>query len=129
MYTVAVSFPLSARRSAMSPLVMIGAVLALLAGADEPAPGSKGAPLERLQGRWTMESVVINGEAVPEDLVKTGTLKIEGNRYDPKLGENAFGATFEIDAAKQPAAIDFTYTAGPQEGKTIKGIFKLDGDT
>ena len=38
------------------------------------------------------------------------------------------GSTFKIDATKKPKTIDFTYTSGFLKGKTIKGIYKIDGD-
>jgi uncharacterized protein (TIGR03067 family) len=84
--------------------------------------------VEQLQGSWSMVSFEINGESVAEDLVKTGRLEVQGDRYTPSLGSNSATATFKIDTTRTPFAIDFTFNDGPQKGKTCKGIYSLEGD-
>jgi uncharacterized protein (TIGR03067 family) len=34
-----------------------------------------------------------------------------------------------VDVAKKPKTIDITFTEGPEKGKTIVGIYELEGDT
>jgi uncharacterized protein (TIGR03067 family) len=34
-----------------------------------------------------------------------------------------------VDPIAEPKTIDVTFTGGPEEGKTSKGIFELEGDT
>ena len=43
-------------------------------------------------------------------------------------GKTVFAGTYTIDAAKQPAQIDFANTEGALKG-TWKGIYQLDGGT
>lgn len=100
-----------------------------LLGGDDPAKGDKDKVLAALQGRWTMVSVVLNGEAVPAEFVETGKLVVEKDVYRVSLGEQATAATIVLDPSKSPATVDFTYTEGPQKGETLKGIYRLDGDT
>jgi len=38
-------------------------------------------------------------------------------------------AKFKIDPIKKPKTIDYTVTDGPEKGKTVLGIYELDGDT
>ena len=70
----------------------------------------------------------VNGEEVPADQVKTGALVVEDTDYRPKLGANAATSTIKVDSSKTPKEIDFTYTSGSQNGKTVKGIYKVAGD-
>jgi uncharacterized protein (TIGR03067 family) len=81
-----------------------------------------------LQGGWTMVMCFINGEEVPVEQVKSGALVVDGDEYLPKLGSNTGPATIKVDSSKTPKEIDFTFTAGPQRGKTSKGIYKIAGD-
>ena len=37
--------------------------------------------------------------------------------------------SMKIDPSKSPAHIDFTYEDGPAKGTTLKGIYKIEGDT
>jgi uncharacterized protein (TIGR03067 family) len=92
-----------------------------------PAAGP-GNDLDRLQGRWVMVSLEINGEPVSEDQVASGKLIVEGNRYTPTYAGKAYPETCALDPDKMPRAIDFTYIDGPREGETVKGIYKLEGD-
>jgi uncharacterized protein (TIGR03067 family) len=103
--------------------------LGVMIGADEPSKNDAMKDEDSLRGTWTMVSFVINGEKVPEDQARTGSLVIKGDEYRPRFGANAAIAKITIDASKNPKAIDFTFTAGPQKGKTARGIYKLDGGT
>ena len=70
----------------------------------------------------------VNGEEISADQVKTGELVVEDNEYRPKLGASIAATTIKVDSSKTPQTIDFTYTAGPQKGQTVKGIYKIDRD-
>ena len=37
--------------------------------------------------------------------------------------------SMKVDPNKSPAHIDFTYEDGPAKGTTLKGIYKIEGDT
>ncbi len=81
-----------------------------------------------LQGTWTMESFILNGETIPEEQTKTGRLVISGTEYRAQFGDSAASATLGVDSSKNPRAIDFTFNTGPLKGKTIEGIYRLEGD-
>ena len=85
-------------------------------------------PALELQGGWKMVLLFVSGEEVPADQAQSGELVVVDNEYRPKLGATVEASTFKIDATKKPKAIDFTYTSGFSKGKTIKGIYKIDGD-
>jgi uncharacterized protein (TIGR03067 family) len=112
----------------MRALAFLIVGVGLLAGAGEPAGNEAKQTLDSLQGHWTMVSFEVNGEAIPEEQVKTGSLVVEQDRYTPSLGARRASFSIQLDPAPDPKAIDFTPTEGPEKGKTLKGIYMLAGD-
>jgi uncharacterized protein (TIGR03067 family) len=86
--------------------------------------------LAKLEGEWSMESGEANGQALPPDLVKTGKRAVKGDETTVSIGDRVYmKAKFTIDPGKKPKQIDYTVTnEGPNKGKTVKGIYELDGD-
>jgi uncharacterized protein (TIGR03067 family) len=85
-------------------------------------------PALLLQGGWKMVLLFVDGDEVPADQATSGELLVEADEYRPKLGATVEASTFKLDATKKPKAIDFTYASGFLKGKTIKGIYKIEGD-
>jgi uncharacterized protein (TIGR03067 family) len=106
-------------------LLLLG--LGLMAGADEPTSLEARKTLDALQGHWAMVSFEVNGETAAEEQVKTGRLVVEQDRYLPVLGDRRASFSIQLDPAPDPKAIDFTFTDGPEKGKTLKGIYSLVG--
>ena len=102
--------------------------LAMLLGADNPGNVDDKNDVDPLQGSWTMFLCFVNCEELSPDQVKSGELVVDDNEYRPKLGASATATTIKVDSSKVPHAIDFTYTAGPQKGQMVKGIYKIEGD-
>jgi uncharacterized protein (TIGR03067 family) len=102
--------------------------LTLLFGTAEA--GQEGAKTDTgpIQGGWKMVLGFINGEELPADQVMTGELTIEDDQYHAKLGTAASTSKIKVDSSKTPKEIDLTYTDGDQKGKTVKGIYRLNGD-
>jgi uncharacterized protein (TIGR03067 family) len=105
-------------------LAAVAAGLLLAAGA--PGGDAKG-ELKRLGGTWHMVSGEQDGKAVPEDVVKGARLVLKGNRHTVRVGGESMVGTHRLDPSKKPKAIDATDTEGPYKGKTIHGIYKLEG--
>jgi uncharacterized protein (TIGR03067 family) len=84
--------------------------------------------LEKFQGKWATASVTVDGEA--EDEIKDRFLAIKGDKatFLDKDKERGTGS-MKLDPGKSPARLDFTYEDGPAKGKTLKGIYKFEGDT
>ena len=58
------------------------------------------------------------------------TLEIaEGGKYTVVIAGQKDVGTVHVDSAKKPAEMDIKGTDGPNKGKTIKTIYKLDGNT
>jgi uncharacterized protein (TIGR03067 family) len=101
-------------------LILVGS---LLFAADEPM-----AELKRLEGSYTMVSSEEKGAKLPEETVKTATLKMEGDKHTAKVGKVTIVGTHKVDPTKKPAEIEASDTEGPYKGKTRLGIYKLEGD-
>lgn len=110
----------------MRVLLSLGLVLGVvgLSAADEkPTP---------LEGKWVIESLVRDGKD-QSGMYKGGTRVNTGTKYKmvPPGGsavQTAEGG-FSIDATKTPATIDLQPGKGTYEGKTLPGIYKVEGDT
>jgi uncharacterized protein (TIGR03067 family) len=82
-----------------------------------------------LQGNWIATKAETNGAASPE--VVGHRLSFSGDHFaiKSKAGKAVYAGTVRTDPKAKPAVIDFAHTLGALNGKTWKGIYKLDGDT
>jgi uncharacterized protein (TIGR03067 family) len=112
---------------ALSTILTTG-LLVTLAGAQEEATKKD---LEQIQGTWRLVSREKDGKADAADTIKDFLMINEGNKFTFKgtSGAGATKGTFTLDATKKPKAMDRTPGDGPQKGKTLLGIYSLEGDT
>jgi uncharacterized protein (TIGR03067 family) len=110
--------------------VRLGAVLAVLAmglliAADKAKDDAKD-DQKNIQGAWTVVSIEQGGEKQPEEKVKDVriTFGADGKGHI-KHGDKEMDMTYELDSAKSPKQI----TVKHDNGVTMRGIYKLDGDT
>src|ERR1051326_1611407 len=85
--------------------------------------------LAKLQGVWRFESME---GGFPGDATAFKDLKLtfKGNTASHAgAGGKTEEATFKLDATKKPKHIDFMPLSEPGKGKTMKGIYDIDGDT
>jgi len=108
-------------------LCLFGVAALVLVAADDSDEAKK--DIERFQGAWVFESVEIEGQPAPAGALKESKLTIDGKKFTMKEGDEISHGTFTIDASKKPKTIDGTFTDGPEKGKTILGIYELEGDT
>ena len=101
-------------------LVVVGFVVSRGGTADD----SK----SEFEGTWDLVSVERDGkELTPQKDTKMVTA---GNKFVIKVGDKVLVAgTSKFDASKKPKTVDVTYTEGPDKGKTLKGIYEVEGDT
>jgi uncharacterized protein (TIGR03067 family) len=110
--------------------VQVGLLVAL--GLVFTADGDKEAAkkeLDKFQGTWTIESLELEGKKQPEDASKGFKLVIKGDQFTSSQGDLVYKGYFKVDVGKKPKTIDITFTEGPEKGKTIVGIYELEGDT
>jgi uncharacterized protein (TIGR03067 family) len=84
---------------------------------------------ERFTGTWKIESMEVEGKKQPEDLLKGFRLVIKGDQFTASQGDVMYKGNFKVDVGKKPKTIDITFTDGPEKGKTLAGIYELNGDT
>jgi uncharacterized protein (TIGR03067 family) len=98
-----------------------------------PAVGQEGATKEELakfQGTWQLVRYDAAEEALPPGVVAQIRVTFTDNRLIVRQGDKKEDeATFTIDPAKTPKAIDITARKGPNAGKVSKGIYAFEGDT
>ena len=110
--------------------MLIAAVaLSCVIGAEPPSDAVK-KELTLLEGEWAMVSGERDGQALPDEYVKTATrVAKDGVSTVTIAGRVVMKSKYTIDPAKKPKAIDFEATEGEAQGKKIQGIYELDGDT
>jgi RNA polymerase sigma-70 factor (ECF subfamily) len=97
--------------------------------ADKPAVGEKDKPAsdeEKIAGAWAITAMEEGGQKAPEDSLKDAKaiLTRDGN-MTLKRGEQDEERTFTLDPSRNPKEISQTNA----KGLTLRGIYKLDGDT
>lgn len=85
------------------------------------------AEMKKLEGTWQLVSAVKDGKQTPEEVVKKIRVVIKGGMHTVYFGDEAVAKDipFSVDPATNPKS---TVDKLP-DGKEIKGIYKLDGDT
>jgi uncharacterized protein (TIGR03067 family) len=111
--------------------VLSALVAGLLIAADAPRGDAARAELEKFQGTWKLVSAQRDGREASQDEVGRTTLVIKGDTFrvpeDAEVGTGPDG-TFTIDPTATPKAIDATPASGPNKGKTLLGIYRIEGD-
>jgi uncharacterized protein (TIGR03067 family) len=82
-----------------------------------------------LDGKWLIESVTKDGKA--DDAMKGATREHTGDKYtiSPAKDSKAPAAEGTFTYDPETKTIDLKPTSGNFKGKTMLGIYKLDGDT
>lgn len=108
------------------PHVLFACLLfAFAALAADPAPD---ADAKALQGGWAIDAATLAGRDHGEDF-QGMKLVIAGEKFTIEFGKNSDKGTFTLDPAKSPKRIDIkTSPDGPFKGKTLPGIYELNGD-
>ena len=106
-------------------LTLVGVVfLTTLSSAGEDAVKVE---LKKFEGTWQLVSSSKDGKATADEIVKKIRVVIKGSKHTVYFGDDvaAKEIPFAIDPTKNPKTTVDTLP----DGKTIKGIYKLDGDT
>jgi len=91
-----------------------------------------GRDLAALQGLWEQVDLEADGISNPPDeLSPPGAMTIfSDNRFEVRTTEGAMllEGTFTLDASVTPKMIDWIDSIGPDLGKQLPAIYKLEGD-
>ncbi len=86
--------------------------------------------LEQMQGTWTITLMEEKGEKVPDAVIKEMSAEIKGDKLSiSEKGKVVIELQFQLDPARKPREVDFTYLAGEDKGKKELGIYEIEGDT
>jgi uncharacterized protein (TIGR03067 family) len=108
------------------PTLVAGLLLvAVTLAADTGAKGD----LDALQGAWSLVSVEIDGEPLAMEMLKDARLVVKAEKYSFTLGDARLELRPKLYPDKKPKAIDLTVLDGSQKGQTLRGIYKLEGNT
>lgn len=82
---------------------------------------------DKFQGAWQRVSIIDDGK--PVEGAEKGFVVFKDGDYTLKEGETVKGTgTFKLDETKEPKEFDVTPAAGPSKGKSLKGIYKFEGE-
>jgi uncharacterized protein (TIGR03067 family) len=102
------------------------AAIGLLTGADDAVQKE----YQRFEGTWLFASIEMDGMKLPLEQFKDSKLVVmPGGKFTMVAGPTTYGGTFKVDTSKTPRHIDVTFTEGPEKGKTLLGIYELEGET
>ena len=89
--------------------------------------------LKELEGTYTPVGMTQGGQPAPENALKGASFIIKGDTFVVRFIEGGKtedkAATLVVDPGQKPAAIDMTPKDGPDAGKPILGIVKVEKDT
>ncbi len=104
--------------------ISVGAILVAAVAADEDAVKEE---MKKLEGTWQLVSAVKDGKETPEEVVKKIRVVIKDGKHTVHFGKDTVAKEipFRIDPTKKPKTTVDTLP----DGKEIRGIYKLDGDT
>ena len=112
----------------MKALAVLVLAAGLLPAADPKADELLKKEMERLQGSWTAQMLLVNGGKPEGD--PTIRLTIKGDALTFKLNDQVVVAgTAKLEPGLDPKLFDLAITQGEPKGQTWEGIYKLDGDT
>jgi uncharacterized protein (TIGR03067 family) len=101
----------------------LAACLLLVAAEGKDKDGKAEHPFD---GVWKVEKLVANGNEI--DAAKGSKFTFKGSKLTRQAEEQDETYSFKIDPSKKPATVDFVPDQGEQKGKTLKGVYKLQGD-
>jgi uncharacterized protein (TIGR03067 family) len=104
----------------------MGLAACLLLAAAEGKSKDKDAKADHpLEGVWKVEKLVANGNEI--EAAKGSKFTFKGSKLTREAEEGPQTYTFKLDPSKKPATVDFSPDEGDLKGKTLKGIYKLQG--
>jgi uncharacterized protein (TIGR03067 family) len=109
------------------------AVLFLIASVALADDAANKKLLKDLEGSYAPVSMTKGGERAPDDIAKTARFQIKGDTFIFRFGagksEEEKTATIILDTDQKPTAMDMTPKEGPEAGKPMLGIVKVEKDS
>ena len=87
------------------------------------------ADLKALVGKWKLAKGIVSGQDVTGFIDKMKFEIRDGGKFAIELGAEKYDGTLTVDAAKDPKEMDLKPAGGFHKGRTLRALYKLDGDT
>src|SRR5215467_12236424 len=84
--------------------------------------------LERLQGTWTISSLEVDGEEMPDIQLENCQIVVKGSLFTSSTSASEYKGRIELDPSNKPKSFDLIFTSGPQRGVRNLGIYELTKD-
>lgn len=111
-----------------TPLLLSLTAAVILLASDPPGEPAA-PPAETLQGTWALVSSTSRGLRLADGEARRFRLLLRGGKYVAEYrGQVIDEYTYQIDPSTSPARITLTITQGPDQGKSVPGIYRLKGD-
>jgi uncharacterized protein (TIGR03067 family) len=81
-----------------------------------------------MNGTWIPSEAELDGEKLPEKLIKSIKLVVKDEKYTVTVGELVDEGTVTLDLDSDPTGMEIKGTKGPNDGKTIPAIYELKDD-
>lgn len=81
----------------------------------------------KLDGTWNAVEAQLGGQHIDEEYRSAITLTVENENYELVFGGKIDKGTLKYFPYSVPMAIDIIGTEGPNNGKTMKAIYKSSG--
>jgi len=108
-------------------MILATIVLLALGGTTRADDKPGGKEVKPLDGTWQLIDGEVGGSKFPLAVAKGIKLTMSGEKY-VVTAESKDEGTVKYLPGASPKAMEVTGTAGPNKGKTIPAIYKLDGD-
>ena len=84
----------------------------------------------KLQGTWQLVSAETDGKPTPGDVCAKFRVMIAGEKFSVRFGDEVLvhDVYWDIDPTTDPKSTTDTISDGPDKGKKIRGIYRLEGD-
>ena len=82
-----------------------------------------------MQGDWVPVKAELAGQAMPEAVLKTISLKLTKSEYEVLVAGKPDKGTYSIEPTAKPKGMKITGVKGPNAGKTFPAIYELTADT
>jgi uncharacterized protein (TIGR03067 family) len=99
------------------------------AGAAQQKTAAK--DLQALKGPWRMTAKEVDGKKLSDEEIRDVIATFDGSgTCTVRRGDQVIGAGIaKLDPTTKPRMIAIAFTAGEHKGKTVLGIYELEGDT
>lgn len=85
--------------------------------------------IKLLLGEWIPIKAELGGQAMPDSVLKTISLKLGQGTYDVSVAGDPDKGTYEINSSTLPKRMLIKGTDGPNKGRAFHAIYEIDGDT